>query len=60
MPIYLRDRKVQERLMWENLSNYESGMRVLLYPTGGNLLQSKTYKLELTFIKTCSELWVIH
>jgi hypothetical protein len=43
------------RYTWGNLSNYEMGMRVLLYPIGGNLCQSKTYKLELTFVKTCSD-----
>jgi hypothetical protein len=34
--------------------------RVLLYPRAGNLWQSKTYKLELTFVKACSDLWATH
>jgi hypothetical protein len=28
-----------------------------LYPTRGNLWQSKTYELRLTFVKACSDLW---
>jgi hypothetical protein len=30
------------------------------YPTGGNLWQSKTNDLGLTFVKACSDLWAIH
>jgi hypothetical protein len=30
-----------------------------LYPTRGNLWQSKTYELGLTFVKACSDLWAI-
>jgi hypothetical protein len=30
------------------------------YPTGGNLWQSKTNDLGLTFVKACSVLWAIH
>jgi hypothetical protein len=37
-----------------NLSNCERG------PMGGNLWQSKTYKLELTFVNACSDLLVSH
>jgi hypothetical protein len=44
--------------MWGNISNYERGLRVSLYPTRGKLWQSKTYKLELTFVKACSDLLV--
>jgi hypothetical protein len=33
---------------------------IVLYPTRGNLRQSKTYDLELTFVKACSDLWAIH
>jgi hypothetical protein len=33
---------------------------ILWYPTRGNLCQSKTYDLGLTFIKACSDLWAIH
>jgi hypothetical protein len=44
-----------------NFSNYEKGPEgILLYPTRGNLWQSKTYELGLTFVKACSDLWVIH
>jgi hypothetical protein len=43
-----------------NLSNCERGLRVWLYPTRGNLWQSKTYKLELTFVKACSDFCAIH
>jgi hypothetical protein len=32
----------------------------LLYPTRGNLWQSKTYDLELTFVKACSDLLTSH
>jgi hypothetical protein len=32
----------------------------VLYPIRGNLGQSKTYNLELTSIKACNDLWVIH
>jgi hypothetical protein len=32
----------------------------MLYPTRGNLWQSKIYNLGLTFIKACSDLWAIH
>jgi hypothetical protein len=31
-----------------------------LYPTSGNLWQSKTYDLGLTFVKACSDLSAIH
>jgi hypothetical protein len=45
-----------------NLSNCEMGLRVLIvsYPVKGNIWQIKTYDLELTFVKACSDLWVIH
>jgi hypothetical protein len=43
-----------------NLSNYGRDLRVSLYPTRGNLCKSKTYKLELTFIKACSDLLSSH
>jgi hypothetical protein len=43
-----------------NLINCERGLRVWLYPTGGNQWQSKTYKLELTFTKACSDLLASH
>jgi hypothetical protein len=33
---------------------------ILLYPIGGNLWQSKTYDLGLTFIKACSDLLASH
>jgi hypothetical protein len=33
---------------------------ILWYPTKGNLWQSKTYDLGLTFVKACSDLWAIH
>jgi hypothetical protein len=33
---------------------------ILLYPRGGNLRQSKTYDLGLTFVKACSDLCAIH
>jgi hypothetical protein len=33
---------------------------ILWYPTRGNLWQSKTYDLGLTFVKACSDLWAIH
>jgi hypothetical protein len=32
----------------------------VLYPARGNLRQSKTYDLELTFVKAWSDLWAIH
>jgi hypothetical protein len=32
----------------------------MLYPIWGNLWQNKTYDLELTFVKACSDLWAIH
>jgi hypothetical protein len=31
-----------------------------LYPTRGNLWQSKTYDLGLTFVKACSDLLASH
>jgi hypothetical protein len=43
-----------------NLSNCERGLRVSLYPIGGNLWQNKTYKLELTFVKACRNLLASH
>jgi hypothetical protein len=44
-----------------NLSNCERGLRVfLLYPTRGNLWQSKTYDLGLTFVKACSDFLASH
>jgi hypothetical protein len=45
--------------IWGNLSNCERGMRVL-YLTRGNIWQSKTYDLGLTFVKTCSDLLASH
>jgi hypothetical protein len=33
---------------------------IVLYPIRGNLWQSKTYDLELTFVKAFSDLWAIH
>jgi hypothetical protein len=32
----------------------------MLYPIRGNLWQSKTYNLELTFVKACSDLLASH
>jgi hypothetical protein len=32
----------------------------MLYPIRGNLWQSKTYDLELTFVRACSDLCPIH
>jgi hypothetical protein len=32
----------------------------MLYRTRGNLWQRKTYDMGLTFVKACSDLWVIH
>jgi hypothetical protein len=43
-----------------NLSNCGRRLLVSLYPTWGNLRQSKIYKLELTFVKTCSDLLASH
>jgi hypothetical protein len=33
---------------------------ILLYPTRGNLWQSKIYDLGLTFVKACSDLLASH
>jgi hypothetical protein len=33
---------------------------ILLYPARGNLWQSKTYDLVLTFVKACSDLLASH
>jgi hypothetical protein len=33
---------------------------IMLYPIGENLWQSKTYDLELTFVKACSDLLASH
>jgi hypothetical protein len=33
---------------------------ILLYPIRGNLWQSKTYDLGLTFVKACSDLLASH
>jgi hypothetical protein len=38
----------------ETLAIMKGAPRVLLYPRGGNLRQSKTYELELTFVKALS------
>jgi hypothetical protein len=35
----------------EALAIAKGTLRVLLYPRGGNIWQSKTYELELTFVK---------
>jgi hypothetical protein len=45
---------------WGNLSNCKRGMRLSLYPIGRNLWQSRTYKLELTFLKVCSDFLASH
>jgi hypothetical protein len=47
--LYLRDHKVQE-----------GSEGILLYPIRRNLWQSKTYDLELTFVKTCSNFLASH
>jgi hypothetical protein len=33
---------------------------IMLYPIRGNLWQSKTYDLRLTFVKACSDLLISH
>jgi hypothetical protein len=44
-----------------NLSNCERGLRVQCdTQEGGNLWQSRTNDLGLTFVKVCSDLWAIH
>jgi hypothetical protein len=44
----------------ETLAIVKGPEGILLYPTRGNLWQSKTYELGLTFIRACSDLWAIH
>jgi hypothetical protein len=51
---------MQKELQWGNFSNYERGLRVLLYPRRENICQSKTYELELTFVKVCCDLLLSH
>jgi hypothetical protein len=43
-----------------NPRNCIRGLRILLYTTWGDLCQSKICKLELTFVKACSDFLPSH
>jgi hypothetical protein len=44
----------------ETLATAKGAEGILSYPTRGNLWQSKTYDLVLTFVKACSDLLASH